>query len=106
MIAMITSGAFWFGLVIGYVTYRTLKHTKDSGISDIASVIAAVGGAAIVTLFPADSSRFDFYAIGLAVGFFLYLGISMWLGESVSATLLGNDENGPGDTMGPLQRTK
>jgi hypothetical protein len=88
---MLSSGAFWFGLVIGYVTYRTLQHTKDAGISDIASVIAAVGGAAIVTLFPVDSSRFDYYSIGLAVGFFLYLLLSMWLGKNATLTFLGDD---------------
>ena len=91
MMAVVSSGAFWFGLVIGYVTYRTLQHKRDVGISDIAAVIAAVGGAAIVTLFPVDSSRFDNYAIGLAIGFFLYLALSMWLGKDATATFLGDD---------------
>jgi hypothetical protein len=89
---MFSSGAFWFGLVIGYITYRTLRHKKDAGISDIAAVVGAVGGAAIVTLFPVDSSRFDYYAIGLAIGFFLYLGISLVLaGKDATATFLGDD---------------
>ena len=89
MLAILATGAFWFGVVIGFITYRTLRHKKDSGISDIAAVIGAVGGAAIVALFPADSSRFDSYAIGLAVGFFLYLGIALLLsGPQKTATFL------------------
>jgi NhaP-type Na+/H+ or K+/H+ antiporter len=71
--AALTSGAFWFGLVIGYITYRTLRRAKEASISDIATVIGAVGGAAVVALFPADSGRFDYYAFGLAIGFFVYL---------------------------------
>jgi uncharacterized membrane protein YgaE (UPF0421/DUF939 family) len=69
---MIGSGAFCFGVVIGFVTYRTLTHTKTTGISDIASVIGAVGGATIVALFPTAGGSFDYYAIGLAIGFFFY----------------------------------
>jgi hypothetical protein len=85
------SGAFWFGLVIGYITYRTLRRKKDSAISDIAAVIGAVGGAAVVGLFPADSVRFDFYAIGLAIGFFLYLAASMALSTTKANEFLGDD---------------
>jgi uncharacterized membrane protein YgaE (UPF0421/DUF939 family) len=72
-LASLASGPFWFGLVIGFVTYRTLVHKKDAGISDIASVIAAVGGATVVALFPVAEGRFNDYAIGLALGFFLFL---------------------------------
>jgi hypothetical protein len=73
--------------VIGFVTYRTLKHKKDAGISDIASVIGAVGGATIVKLFPTGSDRFDHYAMGFAVGFFLFLIVLQWLaGGSGTAT--------------------
>jgi len=52
------SGPYWFGVVIGYVTYRTLKHKKDAGISDIAAVIGAIGGATIVgsSQLPRDGS--------------------------------------------------
>jgi hypothetical protein len=64
--------------VIGFVTYRTLKHKKDAGISDIASVIAAIGGATIVGLFPVAEGRFDEYAIGLAFGFFFFL-VVFWV---------------------------
>lgn len=90
-LSILASGAFWFGLVIGYVTYRTLRHKKDSGISDIAAVIGAVGGAAIVSLFPTEGGRFDQYAIGLALGFFLYLGLSLLImGRDAVAEFLGD----------------
>ena len=91
---MIESGAFWFGIVVGFVTYRTLKHKDTTGISDIASVIAAIGGSAVLTLFPVDTQRFDFYAIGLAAGFFFYLIVSLavtaWMGDSAGKTFLGD----------------
>ena len=38
-------GALCFGLVIGWVTYRTLRRKEGSNaLSDIATVIGAVGG--------------------------------------------------------------
>jgi hypothetical protein len=77
---LLQSGAFWFGIVIGYVTYRTLQHARTSSVADIATVIAAVGGGAVVALFPADSARFDQYSFGLAAGFFFYLFLSLVLG--------------------------
>jgi hypothetical protein len=77
MPTFLATGAFWFGLVIGFITYRTLRHKKEAGISDIATVIGAVGGAAILALFPAQSSSFDYYAAGLAAGFFIYLGFAV-----------------------------
>ena len=70
-------GAFWFGVVIGFVTYRTLKHKTGSGLSDIAAVIGAIGGGAVLKLFPAGSDGFDQYCVGLAVGFFGYLVLSL-----------------------------
>jgi hypothetical protein len=90
---LFVSGAFWFGIVIGYITYRTLRRKKDAAISDIAAVIGAVGGAAVVGLFPVDSSRFDFYAIGLATGFFIYLVASMALSRTAANEFLGDDPN-------------
>ncbi len=66
-------GALAFGLVVGWITYRTLRKTGETvAISNIASVIAAVGGGAVTTLFEAQN-LFAAYSIGLAIGFFLYL---------------------------------
>jgi hypothetical protein len=82
-----TIGALCFGLVIGWITYRTLRRSAETvALSDIATVIGAVGGAAVTGLFKSET-LFGAYCIGLAIGFFLYLIIAVtalkdvtWLG--------------------------
>ena len=83
---MVAVGAALFGLVIGWVTYRTLRRSKqDVGLSDIASVIGAVGGAAVTKLFD-NVELFGWYSIGLAVGFFGYFVTALILeGKKVSS---------------------
>jgi hypothetical protein len=74
---MVLTGAFCFGLVIGWITYRTLRRrTEGAALSDIATVIAAVGGAAVTTLFN-TGEPFGAYSIGLAVGFFAYFLVGL-----------------------------
>jgi hypothetical protein len=84
------AGAVAFGLVVGWVTYRTLRRKEGvSALSDISSVIAAVGGGAVTALFK-SGELFGLYSIGLAIGFFLYLivnfaaygkdGVKVWMG--------------------------
>lgn len=88
------SGAFWFGVVIGFVTYRTLHHKKEAVIGDLAAVFGAIGGAAVLSLFPLEGGRFDEYAFGLAFGFFLYLVISLVISlgfKQDAIKLLGGD---------------
>jgi|SRR3954447_2829748 uncharacterized membrane protein YfcA len=66
-------GAVCFGLVVGWITYRTLvRRTDEASLSDIASVIGAVGGGIVVGLFK-DQHLFGLYAFGLMIGFFAYL---------------------------------
>ena len=80
-------GAVCFGVIMGWVTYRTLRRTGETvAISNIASVAAAVGGAAVTGLF--KGNLFGWYCIGLAVGFFAYLVLgatvlknTAWLGD-------------------------
>lgn len=83
-------GAVAFGLVVGWVTYRTLRRKEGvSALSDVSSVIAAVGGGAVTALFK-SGELFGFYSMGLAIGFFLYLivnwavygkeGVKTWMG--------------------------
>jgi NhaP-type Na+/H+ or K+/H+ antiporter len=80
-------GAVCFGLVIGWVTYRTLRRTGETvAVSNLASVIGAVGGAAVTGLF--SGHLFGWYCIGLAAGFFGYLILAVtrlkdvpWLGD-------------------------
>ena len=70
------NGAFWFGAVVGWFLYYTNRYRKDVTISDVATLLGAVGGAAVTALFDkADgtgASLFLSYGAGLAFGFFAY----------------------------------
>jgi NhaP-type Na+/H+ or K+/H+ antiporter len=96
-------GAFAFGIVVGWVTYRTLRRATVSGLSDIATVIAAIGGAAVTALFDKASGAFGVYCVGLAIGFFAYLrtatqaGAPDWLGPAPG---IGGQAAGGGVTGG------
>jgi hypothetical protein len=78
-------GAFAFGIVIGWICYRTLRRKEGaSALSDISTVIGAVGGGTVITLFK-NGSLFGYYSIGLLAGFFLYLIISIAVYGKASA---------------------
>src|SRR5215469_9153128 len=67
-------GALFFGLVIGWISYRSLRLTAGTSVlSDITTIIGVVGGAAVTALFRSDV-LFGLYCVGLALGFFAYLG--------------------------------
>ncbi|WP_433294843.1 hypothetical protein ACQP2F_34185 [Actinoplanes sp. CA-030573] len=73
-------GSVCFGLVVGFITYRTLVHSNDkASISDLAAVLAAIGGGAVTALFPEGTDAFGWYAIGLAVGVATYLIVALRL---------------------------
>lgn len=83
-------GPFCFGIVIGYVTYRSLARSgPTSSISDIAAVIGALGGGAITKLFTPESEAFGSYAGGLVLGFALFIVISATLGPAVASKTNG-----------------
>jgi hypothetical protein len=89
------SGSVCFGIVVGYITYRTLARTTDkAAITDLATVIGAVGGGAITTVYgPADGSLFAMYSIGLLGGMALYLLASIGLrGREPTGQVLGGDD--------------
>src|SRR5229473_3629015 len=70
-------GAVFFGLVIGWISYRTLRLTAGTNLfSAIAIIIATVGGAAVITLLK-DEVMFGWYAIGLVIGFLVYFAIGL-----------------------------
>ena len=71
-------GAALFGAVIGWFLYYVNRYRKEVAIGDLATVIAAIGAGAILTLFPAKSDLFAAYAIGLASGFFTYFLILLF----------------------------
>ena len=88
---MVITGAICFGLVIGWVTYRTLRRREGAAaLSDIATVIGAVGGAAVTTRFD-DDQVFGAYSIGLAVGFFAYFVVGLIVhGKESASTWMGD----------------
>jgi hypothetical protein len=69
-------GAGAFGAVVGWYVYYINRWRKDDvQLSDIVTLVGAIGGAAVLALFPAKSDLFGAYGIGLAAGFFLYFFI-------------------------------
>ena len=69
-------GAGAFGAVVGWYVYYINRWRKDDvQLSDIVTLIGAIGGAAVLALFPEKSDLFGAYGIGLAAGFFLYFFI-------------------------------
>ena len=65
------AGALLFGIAVGWIIYRTLRRRDNVAASDVATVLGAIGGAAVSTLLRAG--LFGWYCIGLFSGFFLYL---------------------------------
>ena len=66
-------GAGGFGALIGWYVYYVNRYRKaDVQFGDIVTLVGAIGGAAILTLFPAKTDLFGAYGIGLALGFFGY----------------------------------
>jgi hypothetical protein len=100
-------GALAFGLVLGWVTYRTLRRTKTAGISDIASVFGAVGGAAATGLFSKETAAFAWYCIGLATGFFSYMLTALVIARFTNTMSLVNEwlgEEPPASGKRPANR--
>ena len=63
-------GSFAFGVFLGWFAYFVNRHrTGVVKLTDLGTVIAAVGGGAVLALFPAGTDMFGAYGIGLAVGF-------------------------------------
>jgi hypothetical protein len=78
MDASVAWGSIGFGLVIGWITYYTMrKNTQPRTLADITVIISALVGPAVLAVFPAPvegtkQTMFGYYGIGLALGFFLY----------------------------------
>ena len=86
-------GSICFGVVIGWITYYTMrKNTQPRELADITVIISALAGPAILAVFPAPedgkSTMFGWYGIGLAIGFFLYLVFFILLVSNASLKLL------------------
>ncbi len=69
-------GAGSFGCLIGWFIYFLNRYRKSEiKIGDLVTVIGAIGGGSVLTLFPASTDLFGAYGIGLFVGFFGYFVI-------------------------------
>lgn len=72
--AVISIGSVCFGIVVGYITYRTLLQTEKSQITDLAAVIAAIGGGVVADRFDdRGTDSFGWYSIGLLAGMAVFL---------------------------------
>jgi hypothetical protein len=72
-------GAGCFGALIGWFVYYVNRHRTDEvQLGDVATLIGAIGGAAVLSLFPAKTDLFGAYGIGLAVGFFGYYAVMVY----------------------------
>jgi hypothetical protein len=66
-------GAAGFGAIIGWYVYYINRYRKgDVQVSDIVTLVGAIGGAAITALFDRKTDLFGAYGIGLFAGFFGY----------------------------------
>lgn len=99
----LTIGSICFGVLIGYIAYRTLILTADkTSVSDLTAVIAAVGGGAVTAVIAPQSSNFGWYAIGLLAGFAGY-GLLYWRlhGTAEFARVMGGRTGHPTRPAGP-----
>ena len=91
-------GALCFGAVAGYITYRTLVRSNSGGVSDLAAVLAAIGGGTVTTVFDpqAGGHLFAWYSIGLFSGFIGY-GILYFLvnGSALFGKVMGDRNRRP-----------
>src|SRR5260221_3685778 len=72
-------GAVFFGLIIGWISYRVMRLAAGTNVlSVIAIVIAIVGSAAVIALLK-DEVLFGWFAIGLMIGCLAYFGIGLWV---------------------------
>ena len=96
-------GALCFGVTVGYITYRTLVRAEETAVSDLATVVTAVGGAAVTGLFhPQQGDKFGWYSIGLLAGmaaFFLLFRVMN--GSTATAVFMGAPDTGRTQTNAP-----
>jgi hypothetical protein len=66
-------GAFGFGALLGWYLYYINRHrTEEVKLADLATVIGAIAGTIVLSLFDAKTDLFGAYGTGLAAGFFGY----------------------------------
>ena len=72
-------GAVFFGLTVGWITYRILRHRSGAPwLSDLIALLGIIAGAAVLAFFRNDAI-FGWYAIGLVIGFFAHFAMGVIL---------------------------
>jgi hypothetical protein len=75
-------GAFLFGAVVGWFLYFNNRYRKEVAFSDVAGLLAAIAGGAVVGFFgqgAGDARAASAYGAGVGFGFFGYLLVLMLL---------------------------
>jgi hypothetical protein len=66
-------GAGCFGAILGWYLYFINRYRNGPvEFGDITTILGAVGGVAVLSLFKTGTDMFGAYGIGLAIGFFGY----------------------------------
>jgi hypothetical protein len=99
------AGGLGFGLVIGWFLYFVNRYRRsEASFTDITTVLGAVGGAAVTSLFPGGTALFGAYGVGLAI---LVVMVAMSQNFGVDYFLDGrrkspaNGEAIPGEVQAP-----
>ena len=72
-------GAVFFGLIIGWMAYRILRHRSGaSWLADLIALLGTITGAAVLAFFR-NETIFGWYALGLVIGFFGYFAVGVLL---------------------------
>lgn len=66
-------GAGAFGFLMGWQLFFVNRYRRDGvSLADLGGIVAALGGTAVLALFPASTDLFGAYGLGLFLGFFSY----------------------------------
>ena len=93
MVVLTAVGALAFGLVVGFITYRTLvRTTEKAAITDLVAVVGVLGGGVVTNLYDPAGDQFAWYAIGLALGMAVFF-LAYWKmnGRKAIAKVMGDD---------------
>jgi hypothetical protein len=67
------TGAASFGAVLGwYIYYINRNRKSDVQMGDLVTLVGALGGTVILSLYPQGTDLLGAYGLGLAIGFFGY----------------------------------
>lgn len=74
------AGALCFGTLIGWYIYFINRYRKnDVQLGDLGTLIGVISGAGILALFNAGADLFGAYGVGLAIGFFTYFSVLIYM---------------------------